>query len=176
MPTGEKFPHVSVEVRDQSRPPPVPTEPEGLHQPIYFGFAPRGPVNTPIKGSGGRLQDVFGDDVFNSRSKYFKHPNLFAREAASVQEVRFVRLIDTVGDIAEGIPGAFKSGLVIEANLLQVPDIPQYEKDAPKGRYNRANDGTLIPKTGADATAAGIRLTWTAREWIQPKPLTILLH
>lgn len=148
------FPHLDVEINDQSRAPAAPPAPEGLHQSMFFFFASRGPVNTPIRGNGGRLQEVYGDDVFDSRSKYFHHPNLFAREAASIQEVWGCRLID---------PAATKSALVIEATVSQ-GDIQQYTKDA-NGLFNRDSDGDRVKETsgGSDVEEAGITLTWNIR-------------
>ena len=145
------FPHLDVQINDQSRNPPAPQTPEGLHQAMFFFFSPRGPVNTPIRGNGGRLMDVFGDDVFNSRSDYFHHPNLFAREASSIQEVWGCRLIDTAST---------KAGMVIEAQVAE-KSIQQYEKDATTGLYKRDGTGELVP--GSEAKEQSLEITWNVR-------------
>ena len=46
--TSYTFPHAPISVDDQSTRPLPPPEPLGLHQPIFFVFAERGPIGIPV--------------------------------------------------------------------------------------------------------------------------------
>jgi hypothetical protein len=143
-------------VDDQSRRPLPAAAPAGLHNPIFFGFAERGPINTPIKGGGTLLKQVFGDATFETRSKYFQHPNLFARTALGYQDAWFVRLADDT---------AAKATLVLEA-AVSTEDLVQYEKAADGSRL-LDGEGDPIPLLEIDGvtpvTEPGIKIVFNTR-------------
>lgn len=153
---GDTFPHYRINVDDQSRRDLPPPAPPGLHRPIFFGFAEKGPVNVPMEGSYAYLSKIFGQGTFSTRSKYFQHPNLFARKACQFQEIFFVRLADATAAV---------STLVLEASVETV-DMVQYEKDDLGARTVDEN-GDYVPLLEIDGvtpvTEPGIQITWNTR-------------
>lgn len=167
---GDKFPHHIFDIDDQSRRPLPAPELPGLHQPVYFIFAERGPVNVPVKGSYAYLSRIFGTATFATKSKYFQHPSLFARTAAAYQEIWVVRLADAT---------AAKSSLVLVASVKDA-DVVQYEKDANGARVLDVN-GDPVPLLEADqvteVTEPGVQITWSVQpiDYDNSETLTNLL-
>ena len=153
---GDKFPHFITNIDDQSRRQlPAPAAP-GLHNPIFFVFAEKGPINVPTKGSYAFLQEVFGPMTFATKSKYFQHPNLFARTAAQYQEIWIVRLADDT---------AVTGSLLFEVAVKET-DVVQYQKDV-NGARVLDEFGDPVPELEIDGitpvTEPGLELTWAAR-------------
>lgn len=153
---GDKFPHFQFDINDVSRRPlPAPAAP-GLHQPVFFGFAEKGPLNVPTKGSIAFLSRIYGEKTFETRSKYFHHPNLYARFAGGYQEIWFVRL---------GDENMAKASLVLEASTKTV-DMIQYQKDTFGARL-LDGEGDPLPVLEVDGvtpvTEPGLELTWGVR-------------
>ena len=151
------FPHYTYEIDDKSREILPPPQPVGLHNPVFFLFAEKGPVNIPIRGSAAFLKRIFGSKVFNLHSKFTQHPTIFAREAAKWQDIWVVRLADkTVSE----------ASLVFEAEVKS-EDIIQYTKNVRGNRIVDSN-GDYVPAFEADGTTpitkAGIKLTWKTRK------------
>jgi hypothetical protein len=150
---GDQFPHVDINVEDQSRRPTPPATPAGLHQPIYFIFAERGPVNKPVRGNYAYLTEVFGTMTFDTKSKYFFHPTFFALGAAQYQDIWVVRLASDT---------AAKSSLLLYAEVID-KDIPLYQKDETTGARITDEDGDWVQEDEAPTTVDGVELTWKVR-------------
>ena len=152
---GDPFPHYLVDIDDVSRRQLPPPAPPGLHQPIFFVFAERGPVNIPVKGSPAYLQRIFGQTTFATKSKYFQHPSVFLRAAMGFQEVWMVRLADE---------DAAKASLVLIATVTEKA-LVQYEK-AEDGTRLLDEDGEFVPLLDEEDDPIeedGLEITWSVR-------------
>jgi len=150
------FPHAWIEVQDNSMPEIPPANDAGLHVPMFFIFAERGPVNEPVYGGFEYLKRIFGAKTFDPRSKYYTHQNLYAEMALGFQQVYIVRLAD---------PEASQASLAIFMDVT-TKSVIQYQRDL-NGQLILGTDGNPLPKLMLDGitpvTENSIELTFSSR-------------
>jgi hypothetical protein len=152
---NDRFPHALINVDDISRRPEIVETPQGLHKPLFIGYASRGPMNVPTRGSTQFLQEIYGEEIFDTQSKFFQPPNMLMKAALTGQEVWYVRVGDESNMSA--------STLVLEAKV-HTTSLIQYEKDASGNRVLDEDDLPIPILDGATPlTEPGIHIEWVVR-------------
>ena len=154
----KSFPHLNIEVKDESVTFPFIPEELALHRPMILSFGEKGLAGDKYiyYGSYDELKPQVGEGTFDPYSKWFQHPNLFMRKALQYEKVFFVRL--TPADAKTG-------GLVIW--------LEEYEDSG--NVYLKWNKGSLtdVKTAVADETITYKTIpTWTVTESIGGNSVT----
>lgn len=152
------YPSLTIDVKDGT---PVVTEAveeNPLHVPFFPILAERGRVGQILDVNYTEAVAEFGEASFDYTSKYFQHPNLYARAAMTYGRVQLMRVATST---------AVSGGHVLEARVIQGAPIVQYQRDA-NGLYVYGADGvTPIPLRAADGvtilTEPGVRVEYNTR-------------
>jgi hypothetical protein len=150
------FPHIKVNVKDNSARSVTPIQIAPLHTPIFFIQAATGPVDVPSYGPYVDHVRKYGEETFAERSKYYSHQTIYAKAAMSYQPVFIVRVADA---------NAKKGGLVVQVSVTQ-ESVIQYQKSMEGTRIKDVN-GDDVPLLEADGVTPvsepGLRLVWSTR-------------
>lgn len=90
--TNYNYPHLNIDVIDNSVVNATPNVYSQLHVPFFPIFASLGESYKLFYGTGAEIKEVFGDDVFNMTGQNATHSNIFAAHAVGYQAVCVVRV------------------------------------------------------------------------------------
>lgn len=122
------------------------------HLPLYLVRSSWGPENDQIV-SGTDLKRLYGDDIFNRRSPYFTHQNLYAETSNAVGNAVMLRRI-----VPED--AAPPAGMTLWADVV-ADDLPNYERNS-DGSYKVGGDGNYVVNATTPTLASHrVRLYFT---------------
>ena len=162
------FPNANINLRDIE--PTLPPDPTvlPLHLPLIALFAETGPVGVPVLGGANALQALFGTQFLNERSKYFLHPNVFAKRALDYQQIYMVRVAD---------PAATAASLVLQCTITPKP-IVQYQRTT-SGAIIYNSSGIALPQLQSDGvtptTQMGLFLSYSTRELVGEETISTII-
>lgn len=150
------YPHVNIDVQDNSGGSTIAAPVHPLHMPCFFIFAESGPIGTPYYGQYSDLVSMFGSQTWSASSSLYQHSTVFAKMAAQYQPIYVVRLADST---------VTSASLVLEA-IVTEQAIPQYVVDS-LGAPVLNSSGLPTPQLQSDGvthvTQPGISLQWQVR-------------
>lgn len=131
----------------------IPTEPLQLptHLPLYLVRSSWGPEHDEIV-SGGDLKRLYGDDIFDRRSPYFTHQNLFAETSNAAANAVMLRRI-----VPEDAPAP--AGMTLWLDVV-ADDVDDYERNS-DGSYKIGADGQPVPATEPKIAGHRVRAYFT---------------
>lgn len=157
------YPHITINVEDQSVFTPVSQRELPLHRPLYFTAAEKGPLNIPVWCPDyNRAAEVFGEKTFDPLSNYYTREAAFLRRSFPYNGAFVCRIAPDSDDSAQ----ARKAAVVVEAHVTaSTTALTQFETDEDGKRILDSN-GDPIPVTDADGntvTVPGYEVLWTVR-------------
>lgn len=151
----QSYPHITMNVEDQSIFIPTPSQQLPLFRPLYFLKAERGPVARVIWSPDyNDAADTFGEKTFDPTSEYYSREAEYLRQTFQHTGAFIVRLAPDSDDDTS----AKESVVVLEAMVNENADLPQYQTDA-EGNYVYNEDGDPI----VVGSVNGMDITWTVR-------------
>ncbi len=161
----QTYPHVNINVQDNSAGSLAPTQTTPLHKPFFFLLAENGPVGVPYYGQYADQVALFGSNTFNVNSSLFQHSTVFAKAAAQAQPIFVIRLADDT---------VTSASLVLEAVVTQEL-ITQYQVDV-LGAPILNSSGAPIPLLQVDGvtpvTQPGVSIAWQVRPLLPTETYT----
>lgn len=119
------------------------------HLPIFYHIGNRGTFKDMIvDAAAGKA--LYGPDLFDEDSKYFKHPMLFAKGALSAGQMVMLKRLKPRGI-------GRKANVALYADILKRP-IPNYKRDSKGGVLKDALGNLMVDE--ANPTVPGLVIKW----------------
>lgn len=121
------------------------------HLPIFYILSDRGPLKDQIVDNAA-AKALYGVDVFNQDSEFYKHSNLFAEGCLQAGQMIMMKRL-----VPSGVER--RANVALYADMIKRP-VPNYKRDS-KGGVMKDNLGNPIVDE-ANPTVPGLAIKWIA--------------